>query len=196
MYGGNGMISNCLISGNAAVDLGGGAYAGTVNNCTINGNTAYSGGGTSGGTVNNCTISGNAAKQRGGGVYYGTVINSIVWENTAPTSNNMFNSSAAYTCSDPRPAGIWNICADPLFVNTNAGNYRLQEGSPCINAGTNLPWMVGATDLDGNPRIIDGRVDMGAYEFVPEPTLIRQVMLIALGTLGRKRRVRQASAVD
>ena len=42
------------------------------------------------------------------------------------------------------------------------------EGSPCINAGTNayapMPF-----DLDGNSRIHDGTVDMGCYEFVPEP---------------------------
>jgi len=42
-------------------------------------------------------------------------------------------------------------------------------GSPCIDTGAIMPWMTGATDLDGNPRIHDGQVDMGCYEFVPEP---------------------------
>ena len=45
-------------------------------------------------------------------------------------------------------------------------------GSPCIDAADNdaVPAEV-ATDLDGNPRIVDGdddgeaTVDMGAYEF-------------------------------
>ena len=32
-----------------------------------------------------------------------------------------------------------------------------------------MSWMIGAKDLAGNKRIIDGTVDMGCYEFVPEP---------------------------
>ena len=39
----------------------------------------------------------------------------------------------------------------------------MKPNSPCINAGVNFP--VTAVDLDGNPRIVGGAEDMGAYEF-------------------------------
>ena len=66
--------------------------------------------------------------------------------------------------------GEGNIDQDPLFVGGDPFSYQLSEGSPCIDAGTpdttglNLP----ATDLAGQPRIYNGRVDIGAYEYIPE----------------------------
>jgi predicted outer membrane repeat protein len=68
---------------------------------------------------------------------------------------------------------------DPLFVAPTVGNLRLASGSPCIDAGFDFvdtnPLMIGIqplppTDLDGQPRIVDGdgfggaTVDQGAYE--------------------------------
>ena len=98
-------------------------------------------------------------------------------------NNNFYNNSCGtdmfYDCSDSLciNTGIningdscdvfYNIQLDPLYDNPSAGNYYLTENSPCINAGTidtsgiNLP----DYDLYGNPRIIDGIVDMGAYEY-------------------------------
>jgi len=88
-----------------------------------------------------------------------------VYFNEAVTNSNYYGASFSNCCVTPAPGGIGNITNDPLFSNSLSGNYRLQMGSPCIDAGTNEPWMAVATDLDGKPRIIDGRVDMGAYEF-------------------------------
>ena len=64
-------------------------------------------------------------------------------------------------------------------------NYRLEEFSPCRNAGTNMDWMWSSTDLDGNPRIFGGRVDMGAYEFIPEPGIIMTMSIIVISALRR-----------
>ncbi|HCU25944.1 MAG TPA: hypothetical protein DF383_13080, partial [Deltaproteobacteria bacterium] len=47
------------------------------------------------------------------------------------------------------------------------GNFNLREGSPAINSGdVNAPDLP-ATDHDGNPRVVDGKVDMGALEAQP-----------------------------
>jgi len=65
---------------------------------------------------------------------------------------------------------IWgngNIDEDPLFVGGDPFSYELTKYSPCIYAGTpdttglHLP----ATDLAGNSRIYNGRIDIGAYEY-------------------------------
>jgi hypothetical protein len=67
------------------------------------------------------------------------------------------------------PAVVLLSClsTNPLFMFPATNNYRLAEGSPCINAGLTLSWMTGATDLGGQRRIMAGRVDMGAYEAMP-----------------------------
>jgi hypothetical protein len=135
-------LYDCMLTSNSA-GYGGGAYYSTLYNCTLTGNSAYLGGGTLGRTANNCVI------------YY----------NTATDGPNYSGGIFNYCCTKPDPGGMGNITNEPMFVSTNAGNYRLQAGSPCIDAGTNQQWMIGATDLDGLARIRGGRVDMGAYEY-------------------------------
>jgi hypothetical protein len=72
--------------------------------------------------------------------------------------------------------------SNPLFLGattdtlsvTQPEYYYLSEGSPCINTGVadttgmNLP----LTDLAGNQRVWDGRIDMGCYEYGSTPVSI------------------------
>ena len=67
--------------------------------------------------------------------------------------------------------GYWDTLPDfnedywYRHINWSDGDYHLLDDSPCIDAGDNaaVPTTV-TTDLDGNPRIENGIVDMGAYE--------------------------------
>jgi len=181
-------VNNSTISGNSAGNEGGGTFWYTINNCIISGNSANNGGGTFHSIINNCTISENSASHAGGGTFNGSVFNSIIWSNSASiTSNNVCNGNIRYSCTFPLPYGGGNISNDPEFVSYIDRDWRLESTSPCINAGTNAfaPMPV---DLDGNPRIIDGTVDMGCYEFVPEPFYLRFAMFYLLFAILRWRK--------
>jgi len=84
------------------------------------------------------------------------------------------------------PSGDGNISSDPDFVNAANGDYHLWYTSPCIDAGSN-GYVQGATDLDGNPRIINGTVDMGSYEIsrnymFSAPAIVLPVSVLPGGT--------------
>jgi hypothetical protein len=175
-----GTLNHCTLTGNSA-DSGGGAHESTLNHCTLTGNSASSGGGgAAGGTLNNCTLTGNWATEFGGGAGWSTLNNCIVYFNSAGKDGpNHWNDYVTlnYCCTTPLPTnGVGNITLDPLFVNAAGDDLRLQSNSPCINAGLNA-YAPGSTDLDGNPRIVSGTVDMGAYEFQGLGSLISYAWL-------------------
>ena len=173
-YGGganyNCLMINCSITGNYA-SYGGGVYNGcTLYNCLVTGNTAGGyGGGAYGCTLNNCTVSGNTAQLfggYGGGAYSSTLNNSIIYYNTGGASGpDIYSCTLNYSCA-PTATGPGNVTNAPLFMNQAGGDFHLQAGSPCINAGANS-YVGTSTDRDGNLRIAGPTVDMGAYEFQP-----------------------------
>jgi hypothetical protein len=163
------VLSNCLLTGNFGSEFGGGAAGGTLNNCILVGNaTRGHGGGAYDAGLNNCTITGNSAVYEafgGGGVAHGTLNNCIVYWNSSEASYNYFSGTFNYCCTSPLPTdGFGNITNEPLFLDPENGNYHLQSNSPCINAGNNS-YVTSTNDCDGNPRIVSGTVDIGAYEY-------------------------------
>jgi hypothetical protein len=92
--------------------------------------------------------------------------------------NNIFSAGGmAYAGECPDMTGIdGNISVDPLFTNPAQGDYHLQLGSLSIDAGDNQTPNLPDTDLDGDPRILDGdgngtaTIDMGVDEFLAPPS--------------------------
>lgn len=170
-----GSLVDCQISSNSAAS-GGGVYGGGVSDCLIVSNSANLGGGAYNVLTVNCTVVSNTASQ-GGGIYsdgfdFITSANSIVMLNSAGQdpnfsnpSNNVIAFNHCFTLPMPSTSsgGGNNYTNDPVL--TTDGNFRLQSNSPCINSGINSGTGGLTNDLDGNPRIVGGTVDVGAYEY-------------------------------
>jgi len=143
------------------------ADAGTVRTSRIAENSAAEGGG---GTylsqAANCTIANNYAKQNGGGMAGGEADNCMIWYNMAgSTGQDIYSGVKNHTCSpDVLHGADGNITNAPQFASAAGGDYHLLSNSPCINAGDNNYVQLNE-DLDGNARIFDYLVDIGAYEY-------------------------------
>lgn len=133
--------------------------------------------------VNN-TITGNTSSGSGGGVVFnvtGTVellnvYNNIIWGNLASQSGGDVwlsgtGQKKVFANNDADSLfGVWdisqnNIDVSPNFFDPINGDYHTQGSSPCIGAGTTNAPSLPATDLDGNPRISNGAIDIGCYQF-------------------------------
>ncbi len=167
-------LSNCTFSGNAGLEYGGGIYSSSSSL-----------------TLTNCTFSGNRGLRGGGGISFSgslTLTNCILYQNTAYNGAQLFSTSPDFTrishslIQESGGSGEswdsslgsdegYNIDADPLFVRNpnpvdgDCGDLHLQAGSPAIDVGDTFSVVDLDTDLDGNPRIVNGFVDMGAYEY-------------------------------
>jgi hypothetical protein len=172
------LIANCIIKSNATGtgSGGGGIYtynaSPSIRSCLVANNTGTGCGGirTYNGavTITNCTVANNT----GGGIHKtgtGTlaITNSIVWGN----GDDLNACAATYSCIEDADAGTGNIAADPLFINSAVGDYRLTAASPCIDAANSAA--APTRDIAGSPRMDDPGVlpngsafaDIGAYEF-------------------------------
>ena len=164
-------VQGCYIARNISGNVGGGCFENSsVRDCLIEQNvSAYDGGGCSvwRSLLENCTIVNNSALTGGGICDYGysTQRNTIVYYNFAQTGTNWHDCETwEYSCTKPVPGGAGNFSTVPQFIDMTDGDFRLYPLSPCINAGTNISWMSGSLDFGGTNRLLQGKVDVGAYE--------------------------------
>jgi len=181
-YFGDVTISNNLIYNNSA-SIGGGfisLYGSKLINNTIANNDSIEIAGNmyavSEPGFASCTIKNNIISNAlsGGGIIYIDIDEDLI------TFNNICNNALGDYISVNQQTGNaivdgsanltginGNISQDPLFVNTFAGDYHLQTGSPCITAGDpEFSISADETDIDGDPRVYAARIDIGADEFI------------------------------
>ena len=179
--GGDSTKTDCFISRNTAVNYGGGAYSGTLTRCLVTDNTSGSvGGGSCSSRLNSSLLYGN---KQGANVndyahyinYDRTVTNATIGVISGVyRTDRFFMRNTLYKSRSHTPTGadVNNIAygdnEDDYFADAENGNYRLKYGSPAINAGDN-EYVTTETDLAGNPRIGNGTVDVGCYEYAPYP---------------------------
>lgn|GEM_PF-7026659 len=164
-------IHNSLITGNYSYNDGGGIHA---DSCTV--------------FIGNCTIASNKAIYNFGGFNHyhasgapvATITNSIIWGNNSSvfynidtTYNPLLLVNNSIVMGQTYSFGTNMIQMTPDFINpiysfnapSDAGDYHLYTCSPAINAGSNSNFISPyISDLDGNLRINQGRIDLGAYE--------------------------------
>jgi hypothetical protein len=138
-------------------------------------------------TLTNVSFSLNTAPN-GAGIYnsensHPVVQNSILWgDSTGEIYNDTtFPTPSTFTIAYSlvqgcNPGGTWNsaLCgstndhnlvdADPKFKNPASYDFHLQINSPAINRGNNTFASLVPTDMDQQPRIQNGIVDLGPYE--------------------------------
>ncbi len=117
------------------------------------------------------------ANNTGGGINneagaYPMIYNSIIYNNNVSISDGLIDYRNSLVGGAAPGNGII-LNTDPLFADAINGDYRLSYCSPAINKGDTSLYRPDSipnishitTDLDNNPRVYDGIIDLGAYEF-------------------------------
>ena len=182
-------VANCIVKDNTAGSTGGGVNANYSNlvNCLVCNNSANYEGGMNAPASNviNTTIVNNTANVNVGGLSAGgsnsyAVVNTIVWGNKAGNAVDECSISStlvnycAIQGTQYSGTGNINLAADNdgddpslnyiRFLAPEYGIYQLQENSAVIGLGNNNVAGLPAKDLAGRNRIMDGTIELGAYE--------------------------------
>lgn len=120
----------------------------------------------------NCTVLNNNSTGAAGGVNSSSAIlvNTIVYDNTSDKGTVGTVASAINSCLDDNTNAAdetGTIHTPPLLVAPSKGLFMPGEKSLCRDGGSTDAYEMTLTDLAGRPRMTDGKVAIGAYEFDP-----------------------------
>lgn len=172
-------LSNLLFDDNYTLHFGGGFAVSDaspeINNVLVVNNSSYGVScngifyyGHCGAKLNNCIVYGNYAPEP-----EVVVDTAQMWlwttDDYAPEFRNCLIEGGQRFIHSADYIKVWenNIDADPMFVDMENHDFRLAEGSPCIDAG-NLQtpqYVLDGLDLNGIGRVKNNRIDIGPYEF-------------------------------
>jgi len=190
--------NNSSFSQGGALITSGYANPYVINNLFVNNTAEHNGGAIgikyyAGGYFINNTIVNNYSGNNGGAVSIGCNNDSVFFANNIIGGNTdldndydqfyigsededikFYNNDIQGGLSTIYPTVVYegNIESDPQFIDAWNGNFKLQSSSPCIDAGKDTTDYITDYDLAGVQRIIDGFVDMGAYEYNPYENII------------------------
>ncbi|MFH2001828.1 MAG: right-handed parallel beta-helix repeat-containing protein, partial [Planctomycetota bacterium] len=176
-------LIHCTITENETENQGGGIWCSDseplILNCIISQNKArrgagiYSSYGEHQPVVVNTNIVMNHASNSASGFYCdsGAIItNSILWNFTSSGMDEIFYGNhgdlqITYSVIKGGWPGAGNIEAQPEFLFPYNNDFHILSTSPCIDAGSDELVYLLEYDIDGDPRIINGRIDIGVDEF-------------------------------
>ncbi|MBR3413120.1 MAG: hypothetical protein IKG81_10585 [Bacteroidales bacterium] len=199
------VITNCEVYGNSSYRYGG-IYGNDtrIYNTVVSGNQAYQSAGVHlyYTRMYNCVVANNTASNNYGGVNCSNssyIYNSIIWgnkvnylpNNISGSPTNIYNSAVEggyangtnvidLAATNDGTSGMDNYVR---FMDPNQRNYRLHPASHCLDYGDSTYSHL-ATDLDGNPRIVGGNIDLGAYESESSTTCPSPLNLRSLSITG------------
>ena len=181
-----GIVTNCILSGNFAYGFGGGAAGVSLINCTLQYNNAISGAGAFASSLTNCVINGNTADPNGktssgpqppsttedgagGGLYRGWAYNCLVENNTAFDGGGVFGASALVNCtivnnSSTSAGGVDNIVLQAGYTFNAFYNCIIYDNTA---SGTNSNFGTGS--LAFNSCCLTPLPPNGADNFTNDP---------------------------
>ena len=157
-------IKQCIIRNNSSYGISSSSSTPpTIKSCIVYDNDKGMGfsGATSAGVVRNNTIVDNTTE--GIIVPSGTapaISNCILWN----TADDLDGCIATYSCIKDGDSGTGNISSYPYFEDYSGNDFHLTWNSPCINKGNPNGSYSSEFDIDGDNRVVDEQVDIGADE--------------------------------